>query len=84
MFVGTTGIDRVVERTAQLMTEHDTDDVVAHGGIPLEIIQKYINFHYTRLARSVRQRDLHERGQLLHGRIEGTLERRSAAGTTTS
>ena len=27
MFVGTTGIDRVVERTAQLMVEHDTDDV---------------------------------------------------------
>jgi benzoyl-CoA 2,3-dioxygenase component B len=47
MFVGTTGIDRVVERTAQLMCEHDTDEVVAHGGIPLEIVQKYLNFHYS-------------------------------------
>jgi benzoyl-CoA 2,3-dioxygenase component B len=47
MFVGTTGVDRVVERTAQLMCEHDTDGVVAAGGIPLDIIQKYINFHYT-------------------------------------
>jgi benzoyl-CoA 2,3-dioxygenase component B len=46
MFVGTTGIDRVVERTAQLMSEHDADDVVAYGGIPLDVIQKYINFHY--------------------------------------
>jgi benzoyl-CoA 2,3-dioxygenase component B len=47
MFVGTTGVDRVVERTAQIMTEHDSDDVVAHGGIPLNLIQKYINFHYS-------------------------------------
>jgi len=47
MFVGTTGIDRVVQRTAQVMCEQDTDDVVAHGAIPLETIQKYLNFHYT-------------------------------------
>jgi benzoyl-CoA 2,3-dioxygenase component B len=47
MFVGTTGVDRVVERTAALMTEHDSDDVIARGGIPLEIIQKYVNFHYS-------------------------------------
>ena len=47
MFVGTTGIDRVVERTAQLMLENDTDDVVPHGGIPLAVIQKYLNFHYS-------------------------------------
>lgn len=47
MFVGTTGIDRVVERTAELMVAHDTDDVVAHGGIPLEVVQKYLNVHYS-------------------------------------
>ncbi|MGW2347038.1 hypothetical protein [Streptomyces sp. NPDC001661] len=47
MFVGTTGIDRVVLRTAELMREHDTDDVTARGGIPLDVIQKYINFHYS-------------------------------------
>jgi benzoyl-CoA 2,3-epoxidase subunit B len=47
MFVGTTGIDRVVERTVQVMREHDTDDVVPHGAIPLPIIQKYVNFHYS-------------------------------------
>ena len=35
MFVGTTGVDRVVQRTAELMSEHDTDDIAPHGGIPL-------------------------------------------------
>ncbi|GAA5196111.1 benzoyl-CoA 2,3-epoxidase subunit BoxB [Rugosimonospora acidiphila] len=47
MFVGTTGVDRVVERTAQVMREHDTDEVVAHGAIPLDVIQRYLNFHYS-------------------------------------
>ncbi|MEV0665604.1 benzoyl-CoA 2,3-epoxidase subunit BoxB [Actinomadura luteofluorescens] len=47
MMVGTTGIDRVVERTVQLMTEHDTDDVAPHGGISLDVVQKYLNFHYS-------------------------------------
>jgi benzoyl-CoA 2,3-epoxidase subunit B len=47
MFVGTTGIDRVVERTAQLMVEKDTDEVTPHGGIPLAVLQKYLNFHYS-------------------------------------
>jgi benzoyl-CoA 2,3-dioxygenase component B len=47
MFVGTTGVDRVVERTAQLMVEHDTQDVIGHGAIPLDIIQRYINFHFS-------------------------------------
>jgi benzoyl-CoA 2,3-dioxygenase component B len=47
MFVGTTGIDRVVERTVALMKEHDTDDVAAHGGISLTTVQKYMNFHYS-------------------------------------
>jgi benzoyl-CoA 2,3-epoxidase subunit B len=47
MFVGTTGIDRVVERTAQLMVERETDDVVALGAIPLPVIQRYMNFHYS-------------------------------------
>jgi benzoyl-CoA 2,3-dioxygenase component B len=47
MMVGTTGVDRVVERTAQVMTENDTDDVTALGAIPLPVIQKYLNFHYS-------------------------------------
>src|SRR5215469_103177 len=50
MMVGTTAIDRVVERTAQLMSENDTADaaeIASHGAIPLEVIQKYLNFHYS-------------------------------------
>jgi benzoyl-CoA 2,3-dioxygenase component B len=47
MFVGTTGIDRVVERTVELMKQHDTDDVTAHGGISLNVLQKYASFHYS-------------------------------------
>ncbi|HVC04224.1 MAG TPA: benzoyl-CoA 2,3-epoxidase subunit BoxB [Candidatus Acidoferrales bacterium] len=47
MMVGTTGIDRVVRRTAELMREHNTDDIARHGGIPLDIIQRYLNFHYS-------------------------------------
>jgi len=47
MMVGTTGIDRVVERTAQVMVENDTDEVTGHGAIPLSVIQKYLNFHYS-------------------------------------
>jgi benzoyl-CoA 2,3-dioxygenase component B len=47
MFVGTTGIDRVVRRTAQLMVEHDTDDIRAWGGMPLSLLQRYLNFHYS-------------------------------------
>jgi benzoyl-CoA 2,3-dioxygenase component B len=45
MFVGETGIGRIVKRTAQLMKE--SEDVRKLGGIPLDIIQKYINFWYT-------------------------------------
>jgi benzoyl-CoA 2,3-epoxidase subunit B len=40
-------VDRVVERTAMLMREHDTDDIAPLGGIPLPVIQKYLNFHYS-------------------------------------
>jgi benzoyl-CoA 2,3-epoxidase subunit B len=47
MFVGTTGVDRVVERTAQLMREHDTDDIGSEGGIPLDVVQRYLNLHFS-------------------------------------
>lgn len=47
MFVGATGIGRVVGRTCELMKEHDTDDVAAHGGVSLDVLQKYLNFHYS-------------------------------------
>ncbi len=47
MMVGTTGVDRMVERTAQVMVENDTDEVAALGAIPLSVLQKYLNFHYS-------------------------------------
>lgn len=47
MFVGETGMGRVVRRTAELMNENAERDVRSHGGIPLEVIQKYINFWYS-------------------------------------
>jgi benzoyl-CoA 2,3-dioxygenase component B len=47
MMVGTTGVDRVVERTAQVMVANDTDDIAGYGAIPLDVIQKYLNFHYS-------------------------------------
>jgi benzoyl-CoA 2,3-dioxygenase component B len=47
MFVGATGIGRVVARTLELMREHDTADVHPHGGINLDLLQKYLNFHYS-------------------------------------
>jgi benzoyl-CoA 2,3-epoxidase subunit B len=47
MFVGESGVGRVVKRTAQLMRESGKEDIGDLGGLPLEIIQKYINFWYS-------------------------------------
>lgn len=44
MFVGQTGIGRVVQRTCEVLRETDGDDPREHGAMPLELIQKYINF----------------------------------------
>ena len=45
--VGENGIARVVQRTAQLMKDGPNEDIRALGGIPLDIIQKYINYWYS-------------------------------------
>jgi benzoyl-CoA 2,3-dioxygenase component B len=47
MFVGAAGIGRIVQRTAELMRQHDTDDIAAVGGINLDTIQRYLNLHYS-------------------------------------
>ena len=47
MFVGETGVGRVVQRSAELVKEHDTMDVAQYGGIPLVLIQKWMNFHFS-------------------------------------
>lgn len=47
MFVGETGVERVIMRTAELMKQDPNEDVRALGGIPLSIVQKYVNLWYT-------------------------------------
>ena len=50
MFVGESGISRIVQRTCQVMNEQKTDDVArlrAAGVIDLPTIQRYLNFHYS-------------------------------------
>ncbi len=47
MFVGETGISRVVKRALEVMKELGTDDparIRAHGAIDLPTVQKYLNF----------------------------------------
>ncbi len=50
MFVGESGISRIISRTAQKMNELKTDDVKAlraAGVIDLPTLQRYINFHFS-------------------------------------
>jgi benzoyl-CoA 2,3-epoxidase subunit B len=47
MFVGETGISRVVKRTLEVMKELGTDDagrIRSHGAIDLPTLQKYLNY----------------------------------------
>ena len=47
MFVGDTGIGRVVKRACELMKQDTNEDVRAQGGIDLETIQRYVNFWFS-------------------------------------
>jgi len=47
MFVGETGILRVVERTCELMNMNSNNDARAEGGIDLPTMQKYLNLWYS-------------------------------------
>jgi len=47
MFVGETGLGRVVKRTLEVMQELGSDDparIRAHGAVDLPLLQKYLNF----------------------------------------
>jgi benzoyl-CoA 2,3-dioxygenase component B len=46
MFVGETGIDRMVARTAEIMKEHG-EDVRKQGGIDIPTLQKYLNLWFS-------------------------------------
>ena len=47
MFVGESGVMRIVQRTCEKMREHDTDDVGSYGAVPLALLQKWVNLHYS-------------------------------------
>jgi len=50
MFIGTTGVMRVVTRTCEVMNELKTEDpekIREAGAIDLQTLQKYLNFHYS-------------------------------------
>ena len=47
MFVGASGLARVVQRTVDLMKQHDTAQVGPHGGVDVAMLQRYLNFHYS-------------------------------------
>ena len=47
MFVGETGVSRVIQRTVDLMKTAPEGDVTKAGGIPLDLVQRYINEWFT-------------------------------------
>lgn len=50
MFVGESGVARVIQRTVDLMRQHGVEDpeqVRALGVIDLQTIQRYLNFHFS-------------------------------------
>ncbi len=47
MFVGETGVDRVVQRASELTKLDSNDDARAQGGIDLPTIQKYVNLWFS-------------------------------------
>ena len=50
MFVGETGVMRIIERTCEVMDDLGTDDperVRAAGAVDLPTLQRFVNFHYS-------------------------------------
>jgi benzoyl-CoA 2,3-dioxygenase component B len=47
MFVGASGIGRVAQRTVDLMLANDTDDVAPYGWVNIDLLQRYLNLHYS-------------------------------------
>jgi benzoyl-CoA 2,3-dioxygenase component B len=50
MFVGESGVSRVIQRTCQVMNELKTDDpakIRAAGVVDLPTLQRYLNFHFS-------------------------------------
>jgi benzoyl-CoA 2,3-dioxygenase component B len=53
MFVGRTGVERIIQKTCETMQEHDlgdaydTETIRQHGVIDLPLVQQKINFHFS-------------------------------------
>jgi len=47
MFVGETGVARIIDRTVHLMRENKSEDARQQGGIDLPTIQRYLNLWYS-------------------------------------
>lgn len=50
MFVGESGVARIVQRTGEIMAREKTDDsakIRSLGAIDLATVQRYLNFHYS-------------------------------------
>ncbi|HEX7441316.1 MAG TPA: benzoyl-CoA 2,3-epoxidase subunit BoxB [Caldimonas sp.] len=50
MFVGESGVSRVIQRTCEVMKQTGLEDPVElrkHGVIDLPLLQRYLNFHYS-------------------------------------
>ena len=46
LFVGEKGMERILRRSAELQAQDPNGDVANQGGIPLEIIQRYVNYWF--------------------------------------
>jgi benzoyl-CoA 2,3-epoxidase subunit B len=50
MFVGESGVSRIIQRTCDVMKQLQTEDQIkvrTAGAIDLETVQRYLNFHYS-------------------------------------
>jgi benzoyl-CoA 2,3-dioxygenase component B len=50
LFVGESGVARIIERTCEMMVQHKSDDVARLRGlgvIDLPTLQRYLNFHFS-------------------------------------
>ncbi len=47
MFVGESGLRRIVQRTCEIMVQHKTEEVRKFGVIDLPTFQRYLNFHFS-------------------------------------
>ena len=86
LFVGESGVARVVQRTCEVMRDHKVSDpaqVRALGVIDLETIQKFLNFHYSVTLDLYGSEISSNAANYLHHRPEGPLRRKQTGRTIT-